>query len=167
MASSVHSRTASLFSFYYYFTRGSGGDVLWWARLSVCLYVRISPEPRARSLPIFLCMFSMAVAWSSSLTVTKSQEEGTFWEFSSPLTMHCNVFAAKGIIQSPITSCSRRDHSVAAAFAANRIVREWGDGSAQCGWSIIYDCLVSLVPCLSITKITGASAVDVFPVEMS
>ena len=26
--------------------------------------------------------------------------------FSSPLTLHCNAFAAKGIIQAPITSSS-------------------------------------------------------------
>jgi len=42
-----------------------------------------------------------------------------FLGFSSPLTMQCNAFAAKGIIQSPITSCSRRDHSVYQA-GANR-----------------------------------------------
>ena len=33
--------------------------------------------------------------------------------------MDCNALAAKGVIQSTITSCSRMDHSVAAAFAAN------------------------------------------------
>ena len=42
----------------YYFARQSGCEVLWWARLSVCLTVclsaRISPEPHARSLPIFV-----------------------------------------------------------------------------------------------------------------
>jgi len=35
-----------------------------------------------------------------------------------------------------------RDHSIAAAFAANGIGREGGDGSAQRGRSVIYDCLV-------------------------
>ena len=39
--------------------------------------------------------------------------------FSSPLSMHCIAFAANRIIQSPITSCSRRDHSVCPA-SANR-----------------------------------------------
>ena len=38
--------------------------------------------------------------------------------FPSPLTMHCN------------------------AFAANGIGRKGGDGSAQRGRSVIYDCLV-------------------------
>ena len=68
--------------------------------------------------------------------------EVVIWGFSSPLTVHCNAFAAKGIIQSPIASCSRRDHSVAAAFAANGIGREVDDGSAQRGRSVIYDCSV-------------------------
>jgi len=54
----------------------------------------------------------------------------------------CLLFAAKGIIRSPITSCSTRDHSIAAMFAENGIGREEGDGSAQRGQSIIYDCLV-------------------------
>ena len=42
----------------------------------VCLYARISPEPHARSLPIFLCMLPMAVAQSSSGSVTKSKGMG-------------------------------------------------------------------------------------------
>ena len=76
--------------------------------------------------------------------------KGQFWGFSSPLTMHCNVFAAKGIIRSPVTSCSRRDHSDAVAFAANGIGWEGGDGSAQCGRSVIYDWLVSTEVCLQL-----------------
>jgi len=35
--------------------------------------------------------------------------------------MHYNALAAKGIIRSPITSCSTRDHFVAATFAENGI----------------------------------------------
>jgi len=42
-------------------------------------------------------------------------------------------------------SYSTRDHSVAAAFAENGIGREGGDGSAQRGRSVIYDCLVNPV----------------------
>jgi len=34
--------------------------------LLVCLSVRISPEPHVQSLPNFLCMLPMFVAWSSS-----------------------------------------------------------------------------------------------------
>ena len=62
---------------------------------SVCLSVSISPEPHMRSLPNFLCMLPMAVARSSG-RVTKSQGKGQFLGFSSPLTMHCNAFTAKG-----------------------------------------------------------------------
>ena len=45
----------------------------------------------------FLCMLPMAVARSSSSRVTKSQGDGAILGFSSPLTMHCSAFAAKGI----------------------------------------------------------------------
>jgi len=44
-----------------------------------------------------------------------------FWGFSFPQTMYCNVFAANGI------------------------GRKGGDGSTQCGRSVIYDCLVAYV----------------------
>jgi len=71
------------------------------ACLSVCLPVPqdISgiPEPHARSLPIYPCVLPMAVARSSSGSVTKSQGKGQFSGFSSPLTMYCNAFAVNGI----------------------------------------------------------------------
>ena len=124
-----------------YFAHGSGLEVLWWAQLcvclsvcaSVCLSASISLEPCTRSLSNFLCMLPMAMTRSSSIRVTKSHLEEALLGFSAPLTMHCNA----------IMSCSRRDHSVAAAFAANGIGWEGGDGSAQCRQSVIYDCLVS------------------------
>jgi len=59
--------------------------------------------------------------------------------------MHYNALAAKGIIQSPITSCSTRDHSVDAAFAENGIGREGVTGVAQRGRSLIYYCLVFIL----------------------
>jgi len=119
--------------------------------VSICLSVRehISGTKTTRaifSLLISLCMLPVVVARSSSGRVTKSQGEGAvLGDFSSPLTMHCNAFAAKGIIQSTITSCIRRNHSVAAAFAANGIGREGDDdhdGSSQRGRSVVCDCLV-------------------------
>jgi len=58
--------------------------------------------------------------------------KGHFWGFS-PLTVHCNVFAAKGIIWSPITSCSRRDHSVAAALLQMRLARKGVTGVHSTG----------------------------------
>jgi len=44
--------------------------------MCVCLSVSISLEPHVRSLPIFLRMLPMAMARSSSGSVTKSQGEG-------------------------------------------------------------------------------------------
>jgi len=87
----------------YYFADGSGGEVLWWARLSVCLSARISPEPHARSLSTFLCMLPTAVARSSSGMLQNPKGKGQFWGFSSPLTMHCNAFAANEICREEVT----------------------------------------------------------------
>jgi len=67
--------------------------------VSVCLPARISPEPHARSLSIFLCLLPMPVARSSS-----------------------------GMLM--IGRIAYR--------------RKCGDGSAQRGRSVIYDCLVGL-----------------------
>jgi len=93
----------------YYLARMSSGEVLWWAHLSVSLCV---------------CL-SVCLRWSALLQGDEiPRGRGSFWWFSSPLTMHCNMFAAEGIIQSPITSCSRRDHSVPATFTANEIGRK-------------------------------------------
>jgi len=50
--------------------------------------------------------------------------------------MHYNALVAEGIIRSPITSCSTRDHSVAAAFSENGIGQEGAVGSAQRRWSV-------------------------------
>jgi len=69
----------------------------------------------------------MARARSSSSRVMKSQGEGPIlgvvWAIQKALAIFAAVvtatfpvtFAAKGIIQSPMTSCSRRDHSVCQA----------------------------------------------------
>jgi len=108
-------------NFVHYFALWSSGEVLWWVclsvYLSVCVSARISPEPHSRSLPISLCMLPMTMARSFSVRVTKSQGEWTILGFSSPFTIRCSTFAAKGIIQSPVTSCSRRDNSLCQATA--------------------------------------------------
>ena len=122
-----------------------------------------------------LCMLPMAVARVSSSRVTKSQREGQFWGFSSPVTMHCMGcispngiggcpghsealaicyhIRCKWVTQSPITSCSRRDHSVRQA-SANR--KPENSESKRCGLSAgkevmgvhsarkLYNCLVVL-----------------------
>ena len=84
-----------------YFACDSGGEVLWWTRLSVCLSVClcVRQRPHARSLP----NFSVCCLWpwlgSPPAGWRNPKGKGQFWGFSSPLTMHCNTFAAKGIIQ--------------------------------------------------------------------
>jgi len=69
---------------YYYFARGS--EVLWWARLSVCLFVclyvaRISPKQHARSLPNFCacCLWP----WLGPLPAgwRNLKGNGQFWVF--------------------------------------------------------------------------------------
>jgi len=83
--------------------------------VSVCPSVRedISGTTRA-ILPTVVCMLPMAVARFSSGGVTKSQGEGAVLVVFLPI-----AFAATATIQTPITSCSRRDHSVCQA-SANR-----------------------------------------------
>ena len=52
-----------------------------------------------RSLLNFLCMLPMAVAQSSSGRVIQTQGERAILGVSSPMTMHCNMFAANNVIQ--------------------------------------------------------------------
>ena len=85
--------------------RGSGGEVLWSVTsvylhvcASVCLSARISPEPHAWSLPIFV-----HVAYSHGSVVLRQGDKvprgrGNLG-FFSPLTMHCNEFAANNVMQ--------------------------------------------------------------------
>jgi len=82
----------------FYFARGSGCEVLWWVCLSmglsvcvsVCLSARISLKPHARSLPKFLCMLPMSVAWffSSMFTIGRIayRQEGVFFPTENALS---------------------------------------------------------------------------------
>jgi len=94
---------------------------------NVCVSVCLSVCPRAYLRNhtgdlylIFLCMLPVAVARSSSGRVTKSQGEGAILRgcpgHAKALAIFAAAvaaaFAAKGIIQAPITSSNRRDHSV-------------------------------------------------------
>jgi len=122
--------------------------------VSVCPSVRedISGTTRA-ILPTVMCTLPMAVARSSG-RVTKSRGEGAV------LMVFLHIaFAATAIIQSPITSCSRRDHSVCQA-SANRnpenserrrcglSAGNGGDGSTRRGRSLISTiALFSVVVC--------------------
>ena len=126
---------------------------------SVCVYVCLSTSNQAylrnhtRDLYQFFCACCLwpwlgppPVGWWNP------KGKGQFWVvvwaiwiFAASITA---ALAAEGISQSPITSCSRRDHSVCQA-SANRhlenserrryglIGREWGDGSAQREQSLI------------------------------
>ena len=71
--------------------------------LSVCLSVREHISRTTRAIfTKFLCMFPMTLTRSFSGRVTKSQGKGAIlgvFLSTDPLTMHCNAFAAKGIIQ--------------------------------------------------------------------
>ena len=68
------------------------------ACLCVCVCVCLSVCPRGylqidtvQYLLKFLCMLTMAVAWSSTGRVMKYKDNGQFWGFSSPVTMHFTV----------------------------------------------------------------------------
>jgi len=78
------------------------------------------------------------------------------------MTMHYNALATEGIIRSPITSYSTRDHYVAAEFAENGIGREGGDGGGRRGRHVIYDCLVSV---LLMPLAVNAALLDSFMVK--
>jgi len=106
----------------------------------VCLSDRISPEPHAWSLSLFVHVAYVRGSVLLRHAYDRPHRLSPGTDFLPPLTMHYNSLAAKGITRSPITSCSTRDHSVAAAFANNGIGWEGGDVSAQRGRSISYDC---------------------------
>jgi len=61
--------------------------------LCVCLSIR---EHISGAIRAIFTKKIVHVAYGRG-SVTKSQGKGQFWGFSSPLTMHCNAFAAKGI----------------------------------------------------------------------
>ena len=83
----------------------------------VCLSVREHISGNAWSLPIFLSMLPMAVAQSSCGRGRNPKGRGSFGCLGHPKALAIfaaaitAAFAAKGIIQSPITPCCRRDHS--------------------------------------------------------
>jgi len=57
--------------------------------VSVCLSMRISPEPHAQSLPNFCACCLSPWLGSPPAGWCNSTGKGQFWEFSSPLKMHC------------------------------------------------------------------------------
>ena len=56
--------------------------------------------------------------------------------------MHCNTFAAKGIIQLSMIPCRRRDHSITAAFTAMGLARKGVTARAKCNlWLPCFVCV--------------------------
>ena len=91
--------------------------------MSVCLCVCLSvcEHISGATCAIFFCMLPMAVAWSSPGRVTKSQGEGTILGFSSPLTMHCNVFAANNVMQQKGSFHRCRGRGVMGMYSASEV----------------------------------------------
>ena len=90
--------------------------------------VSISLEPHTQSLPIFLCMLptygrGLILVWQGDEIPREGGNFGGCPGHSRALAVFAAavsaVFTAKGIIQSPIMSCSRSHHSVCQA-SANR-----------------------------------------------
>jgi len=85
-----------IFRYPSYCARESGSDVLWWVRLSVCLSVwqDISGTPRA----IFTKFFVHVAYGRDSVLLRHVDDRSHRLRFPSPLTVHNNALAAKGII---------------------------------------------------------------------
>ena len=62
--------------------------------MCVCLSDRISPEAHTRSLPILYRRDSVLLQHGDEIL-----RGGVILGVSSPLTMHCNAFAANNVIQ--------------------------------------------------------------------
>jgi len=119
-----------------YIARGSGGEVLWWwwARLSVCLSLRlyvclsVRQDISGTTRVIFTNVCACCL-WPWLGSPQQGDEiprgRGRFGVFPP----HWQCIVTRSL---EITSCSRRDHSVAAAFTAkwNRLGRGWRECTA-------------------------------------
>jgi len=84
-----------------YFARGSRCEVLRWARLSVCPTGYLGNH--TRDLYQFFCAWCLW-PWLSPPPAGWRNPNGKgqflgFWDFSSPMTMNCNAFAANNVMQ--------------------------------------------------------------------
>jgi len=74
------------------------------------------------------------IRWGADLPMGRGK--GVIWAFQKH-RQFAAIFSAKGTIQSPITSCSRRDHSVCQANANRNLENSehrWCGLSAGMGW---------------------------------
>jgi len=113
-----------------YFARGSGGEVLWWVRLCVCVSVCLCPRAYLQNHACDLYQFFCACClwpWLSPppAGLQNPKGKGAIWGLSGPFkalavlaAAIAATFSAKVIIQLPISSCSRRDHSICQASAS-------------------------------------------------
>jgi len=127
-------------SYFLYFAHESSDEVLWWICLCVCLSVCEHISGTTRTI---FTNFSVHVACGHGLVLLQQGDEisrgkGSFGGFLS----HWQCIVMRSL---------QRDHSI-----ANNIVQQKGDhsislpmdhlgrgdGNAQRGWRVIYDCLV-------------------------
>jgi len=130
--------------------------------MCVCLSVREDVSGTTRAI---FTNFSVHVAYGRGSVLLRQDDEiprgrgilGIFWPFKNignlRRSRRCRI-RCKGIIQSPITPCSRRDHSVCQTSASGKILsagnvayrpgRGWWECTERAK-SDIYDCLVSSI----------------------
>jgi len=121
--------------------------------MCVCLSVREDVSGTTRAI---FTNFSVHVPYGRGSVLLRQDDEiprgrgilGIFWPFKNIRNLRrsrrCRI-RCKGIIQSPITPCSRRDHSVCQTSASGKILSAGnvayrpgrGDGSTQGGRSLI------------------------------
>jgi len=129
-----------------YFARGSGGEILWWARPCVCLSVCLSvSEHISGTTRAIFTNVSVHVAYGHGSVLLRQGDEiprgrGNFGGcpgHSKALAIFAKAVAA--------ASCSRRDHSVCQASAnrnAEHSERRQCGISAGKGW---WECTARLV----------------------
>ena len=86
----------------YYFAHGSDSEVLWWACLYVCLSVCPRSYLRIHTRDLYQTFCACCIwPWLGPPPAgwRNPKRKWKFWGFSSPLTKHCNAFAANNVMQ--------------------------------------------------------------------
>jgi len=152
-----------------YFVRGSCCKVMWWiclsvglsVCLSVCLSAGISPQPHARSLPNFLHMFLVSVA-RCMMTIGHIvyHQEGVFFPTDNAYisgTSHAIFTNFLCILPVSVPRSSSNMFAIGRiAYRRNRFSSPLkmhyrpgkGDGSAQCGQSMLSTIALLLLCCV-------------------
>jgi len=85
-----------------YFSSESGGEALWWACLYVCLSVCPRSYLRIHTRDLYQTFCACCIwPWLGPPPAgwRNPKRKWKFWGFSSPLTKHCNAFAANNVMQ--------------------------------------------------------------------